>query len=355
MFAHKPNFDQAQEQINAFWHHQDTGRPYAGIVYSKPGAKPFPSKQHNTIEDYWLDLAYRAEATAHDMENSVFYADAMPVHMPNLGPGIFSAWAGCPYIFGQHTAWTEPCITDWANENAIADANHPLAKKLEDYTRILLEKAKGKFIVGLTDFHPGGDHLAALRGSLELAMDILDNPNPIKEKNESSYKEYFAIFDFYTDWLKREGMPISSWIPLTAPLGKTMYIPSNDFSCMISTDMFEEFFLQGIIAECKHFDYSIYHLDGPDAIQHLDILLQIPELNAIQWVPTAGQGQMHRWVDLCKKILESGKSLYVDLHSKEDLDIAMANLPSKGLALNFGHVKDEETAKEIFKQISNWN
>ncbi|MCL2363694.1 MAG: hypothetical protein FWC71_03415 [Defluviitaleaceae bacterium] len=352
MFALKPDYEQAKRRIETFWHHEDTDRPFARIVYPKANAKPITQKHHATKEDWWLDVEYRAEADAQYMENFVYFADALPLLSPNLGPGILSAWAGCPYTFGLETAWTDPCVTDWEKDKAIMDMNHPLAKKLEKYTALLLERGKGKFIVGLSDFHPGGDHLAALRGNEALAMDMYDNPDAIKAWLESSYAEYFPIYDYYVDWLRREGQPIASWLHLVDD--EKMYIPSNDFSCMVSKDMFDEFFLPGIIRECKHYGKSIYHLDGPGALQHLDSLLAIPELHAIQWVPGAGQDELYRWVDVCKKILNAKKSLYLDVFRKHDLDVVMENLPAKGLALNICNIRNEEDANDVLKRISSW-
>lgn len=230
------------------------------------------------------------------------------------------------------------------------DMNHPLAKKLEDFTRLLLEKAKGKFIVGLSDFHPGGDHLAALRDPQTLAIDLLENPDKVKAKLHSSYEEYYKIFDFYVDWLKKEKMPISSWLPFTSE-DTPMYIPSNDFSFMISKEMFDEFFLEGIAEECRHYGKSIYHLDGPGALRHLDSLLEIPELNAIQWMPGAGVEPCLPWLDVYKKILSAGKSLITYPHNMEDLRFIMDNLPSRGLCLQMWNPENEENAKDLMKQI----
>jgi hypothetical protein len=58
-------------------------------------------------------------------------------------------------------------------------------------------------------------------------------------------------------------------------------------------------------------DYSLYHLDGTDAIRHLDALLEIDELHAIEWTPEAGKpgGADPIWHDMYRKILQAGKSL----------------------------------------------
>jgi len=352
MFACKPNYEDAQKRIDAFWHNEDTDRPLVLMAFGKADRKPGPNKKHNSHEAYWLDIEYRVELTKYNMENTIYYADTMPVYMPDLGPEIISAWAGCPYYFGEHTAWTKPCLPDWEDDSAIIDKNHPLAKKLEAFTSMLLEVAKGNFIVGLTDFHPGGDHVAALRSSEILAMDLLEYPDEVKAKLESSYKEYYAVFDFYVDWLKREGMPIATWLPLTSDT--SMYIAGNDFSIMISKDMFDEFFLEGIRGECRHYKKSIYHLDGPGALRHLDSILEIKELNAIQWVPGAGEEQVYSWLDVYKKILSAGKSVMAYPQNVDELKFLMENLPAKGLCLQMWNVENEDNARELMKLISSW-
>ena len=70
---------------------------------------------------------------------------------------------------------------------------------------------------------------------------------------------------------------------------------------MISTRMFEDVFLPGLVDECRFLDRSIYHLDGPGALRHLDSILAIPELDALQWVFGAGNEGFHRWVEVYRK------------------------------------------------------
>jgi len=353
MFKCKPDYEQAQKRINQFWEYAETDRPVVSLSLPKTNPKHFTQKQHTTHKDYWMDVEYRTEEVAHWMESTVYYAEALPVVMPNMGPEIVSAWAGCPYYFGETTTWTDPCVFDWEKDDAVIDMKHPLFTKLEDFTRLLLERGKNNFIVGLTDLHPGGDHLAALRDPQQLAMDLLECPEIVKAKLAKSYDEYFPVYDHFVKMLKQGGMPIASWIPL--PAETSMYIPSNDFSCMISNSMFEEFFLDGLVQECKHYDKSVYHLDGPDALRHLDTLLDIKELNAIQWVPGAGQDQVLPWLDVFKKTLAAGKSVMAYPHSMKELRFLMDNLPARGLYLNIcWNVGTDSDAQDLMKLIEKW-
>jgi len=216
----------------------------------------------------------------------------------------------------------------------------------------LLEVAKGKFIVGLSDFHPGGDHLAALRDVEVLALDLLEEPEHVKAKLASSYREYYAVYDHYVNWLKKEGNPIASWIALTSET--SMYIPSNDFSCMISSAMFDEFFLPGLIEECRHYGNSIYHLDGPGALRHLDSLLAIPELDAVQWVFGAGNGNATDWLDVYKKVLKAKKSVTLSAHNMDQLRVIMEHLPARGVCVDIYFAKNEEEARDLMKIIEKW-
>ena len=80
---------------------------------------------------------------------------------------------------------------------------------------------------------------------------------------------------------------------------------------MISTKSFANLFLPGIIRECRHMDRCMYHLDGPQALRHLDLLLDIPEIHAIQWVPGAGRDYWGDWIDIYRKIQMRGKALQI--------------------------------------------
>ena len=349
MFTCKPDYEQAQKRMDAFWQHAETDRPAVLMTFPKPQVKPVAKKNHATYKDYWLDIEYRAEEMSRWAESAVFFAEAMPVCMPNLGPGILSAWAGCNCDYGPETVWTSPCVSDWEGDRAVIDTNHPLFSIMDRFTRLLTEKAKGRFIVGLTDFHPGGDHLSAIRGVENLAVDLLEYPDIIKAKLASSYKEYFPVFDYFTDLIKSAGMPLSTWLPLTSEEG--MYVPSNDFSYMISTEMFNEFFLQGIIEECRHYKRSIYHVDGVGSLRHLDALLEIPELNAIQWVPGAGKEWVYPWFDLFKKILAAGKSIIVYPQNIGELRFIAENLPARGVCIQMWNVSNESEALDIMNII----
>ena len=84
-----------------------------------------------------------------------------------------------------------------------------------------------------------------------------------------------------------------------------------DFSCVLSPAQGREYVFPAIEEESSHLDHAIYHLDGKDALCHLDTLLAMDCIDCIQWVPGAGQPRTLEWMDLLKKIQSAGKSLWL--------------------------------------------
>ena len=353
-FSLKPDYEKTKERYDAWWHNEIVDRPPVNISFPVERPKPVPQKNYATWQEKWLDFDYRAEAANLELHNQVFYADSLPIVWPNLGPEVFSAWCGCGYRFGEHTTWSEPCILDWEKdaEQCKLDMNHWLFKAVEDFTRRLLEYGKGNFIVGLTDFHPGGDHLAALRDPQNLAVDMIEHVDEIKTMLKQSEAEFFQAYDYFYNLLRAENMPITTWTPLIHD-GR-YYVPSNDFSCMISNEMFEDIFLQGIINECHFYERSIYHLDGPGALRHLDSLLSIKELNAVQWVPGAGREGYERWIKVYQKIQAAGKGIQLGI-SIEELPLVFETLKPEGVWFaSISGVNDRNMADEVLARISKW-
>jgi hypothetical protein len=355
MFTFKPDYEQVQARMEAFWEGEIIDRPLAQFVAPKPPEEcvPEPVSGHASAADRWMDAAYQGELALARLQNVELMADTLPIAWPNLGPEIFSAFYGCALHFGDYgTSWTDPVLHDWAEADLVRfDPHSPYLAKLHEMTDALIAVGRDKFIVGMTDWHPGGDWLAAIRDPQNLAMDMIMHPDEVKGMLDMAERDYMALYDLFYAKLRAAGNPITSWLTLISD-GK-YYIPSNDFSCMVSNRMFREFFLPGIIRECQFLDRSIYHLDGPGALQHIDDILAIPELGAMQWVFGAGNEGFHRWVHVYQRILAAGKGAQVVIDYPE-LDDVIATLPAKGVYLAISGVPSKEAGLDVIKKLERW-
>jgi hypothetical protein len=151
-------------------------------------------------------------------------------------------------------------------------------------------------------------------------------------------------------------------LELIRPLGKgtncwaaclfpgTGYYLQSDISYMISPKMFERFVLPDLDMSCKYLEFPFYHLDGIGQIKHLDMLLSIPNLRGIQWVPGDGQPPAEKWLPLLKKILDAGKLVEVTVSSEGALEITNS-LGRKGLQFHIIENMDHETVQNFMNLL----
>ncbi len=358
MFECKPDFDAVLDRYEAWWDAQIIDRPLVSMTFPRPQRNQIPPpapRHHATLRDRWLDTQWVVEQACSRMANTCFHADALPVTYPNLGPEIFSALYGCPLEFGETTSWSLPILHDWgqaALDQLQLDLTGPYGAKLTEMTDALIEAGRGRFIVGYTDLHGGGDAVAAFRDPQQLCLDMIEHPAEVRSLVERITTDFLQVYDFYHRRLSAAGMPSTTWLPATCR-GK-FHVPSNDFSCMITDRMFQDIFLPGIVRECEPMDRCIYHLDGPQALRYLDILLDLPQIHAIQWVPGAGRDHWRQWVPVYRRIQQRGKSFCLNVSVRELPEVFQALRP-EGAWLLVSGVSDQESAAAALDRIARWS
>jgi hypothetical protein len=86
-----------------------------------------------------------------------------------------------------------------------------------------------------------------------------------------------------------------------------------------------------LLAELKPLARSIFHLDGPASLHHLDLLLDLPSLDAIQWVYGPGQGPAGRWLDLYHRMRAAAKRLQLIAHDADDALMVLEAIGPRGV------------------------
>ena len=85
----------------------------------------------------------------------------------------------------------------------------------------------------------------------------------------------------------------------------------------MSPNQFREFIVDSLRQQARKLDHVLYHLDGPDAIKHVDALMEIEEIDALQW--TSGDhgpdGTLEDWYEIYDKARRAGKSLWIKVYS----------------------------------------
>ena len=326
------------------WEHFQEGvQPHAEIT------PPAPAKD---LSQKWFDPQWRAEYLDWYVAHSSLKADILPVANTQLGPGSLAAILGGVFEGGEDTIWIHP-HPDFTDE-IVFNPEHPNWILHKELLKACKAKANGHYFVGMPDLMEGLDVLAALKGTDRVLLDTVMQPEILEQQMQQINDIYFKVFDELYDII-REGDEMafcyfSSWAP-----GKMSKLQS-DISTMISQDDYRRFVQPFIREQCQKIDYTLYHLDGVGAMHHLPALLEIEELNAIQWTPGVGepQGGSPKWYDLYKKILAGGKSVMACWVTLDELKPLLDHIGVDGihLEMDFHNEKEVEQAMRIVEEYT---
>ena len=326
------------------WEHFQEGvQPHAEIT------PPAPAKD---LSQKWFDPQWRAEYLDWYVAHSSLKADILPVANTQLGPGSLAAILGGVFEGGEDTIWIHP-NPDFTDE-IVFNPEHPNWILHKELLKACKAKANGHYFVGMPDLMEGLDVLAALKGTDRVLLDTVMQPEILEQQMQQINDIYFKVFDELYDII-REGDEMafcyfSSWAP-----GKMSKLQS-DISTMISQDDYRRFVQPFIREQCQKIDYTLYHLDGVGAMHHLPALLEIEELNAIQWTPGVGepQGGSPKWYDLYKKILACGKSVMACWVTLDELKPLLDHIGADGvhLEMDFHNEKEVEQAMRIVEEYT---
>ena len=348
----KPNLEETKQRYIKWWNHkgiilnmwehfQEGVQPHADV--------PMPA-QPRDLNQKWFDPQWRADYQDWYVAHSSLMADMLPVANTQLGPGSLAAILGGVFEGGEDTIWIhpDPNYTD----DIVFRPDHPNYLLHKELLRACKAKAQGHYYVGMPDLMEGLDVLAAIKGTDKVLLDTVMQPEVLERQMQQINDIYFKVFDELYDII-REGDEMafcyfSSWAP-----GKMSKLQS-DISTMISEEDYRRFVQPFIREQCQKIDYTLYHLDGVGAMHHLPALLEIEELNAIQWTPGVGepQGGSPKWYDLYRKILDGGKSIMACWVTLDELKPLLDNIGGEGihLEMDFHNEREVEQALRIMEE-----
>ncbi len=118
-------------------------------------------------------------------------------------------------------------------------------------------------------------------------------------------------------------------------------------------ELFRELFLEDLKLYCDWLKYPVYHLDGANATRHLDALLEIKNLRAIQWTAGAGAAALRAWIPILRRIQDAGKGVFIYVHPHE-LDIVIEGLRPEGIVLHV-FAESPEIADRAVAKVACWS
>lgn len=384
--GYKLNWEETKEKFTNYWQHKNTGRPLMCVIARRPEVEQFSDgtpveggyldqicqgKYCNMPKElYWKDMEDKYQNAERIVARYRYFCDThafLGESFPNLnidfGPGSTAAYLGSDIGFKEDTVWFKKCLDGWDGVPKLTfDPENKWFKKHLQLAKDCRALAKDDFYVDMPDLMENIDVLASLRGAQDTLFDLLDEPEKVGQRIQEVTDVYYDYYDRFYDVIKdKDGGNAYTVFQIWGP-GRTVKLQC-DFSAMMAPEDFRKYIQPSLRTQSENVDHVLYHLDGPAAIKHMDALMEIEGIDALQW--TSGDagpdGTLPDWDVIYDKAIAAGKSIWVKVYSGEfedwirNVDRIVKKYGSHSLFLLFPEMSMEQAVYLLDYADKNWS
>ena len=321
MIEFKKNWKDTNDRFDSWFHGGKQDRPLLNLwVKRETPFDKLPEEPYSDETDMYLNVDKKFAKAYNRFCEREPIAEAFPEFSMNLGAGSLALYLGCEPKFTKETVWFLSDNTEYDNFLPLRfDPNNKWFKKHIELVKRQAELVCGTDImVSIPDLIENLDILASIRGSENCCYDIYDEPEKMKAALDDIANVYMDFYDAFYDIAKTaDGRSSFNTFSIQGK-GKTAKIQC-DFAALMSPSQFDELVLPALKMQTDQMDNLLFHLDGPECICHVDSLMTLNKLGALQWTPGARneRGGDERWYPLYKKVRDAGKGVWIALYEYE--------------------------------------
>lgn len=384
--GYKADWEGTKEKFRNYWDHKNTGRPLMCVIARRPEVEKLSDgtpveggyldqicqgKYYSLPEELkWKDMEDKYQNAERIVaryryfcETHAFLGESFPNLNIDFGPGSLASYLGSEIGFKEDTVWFNKCLDSWDGVPKLTfDPDNKWFKKHIQLAKDCQELAGDDFYVDMPDLMENIDVLASLRGAQDTLFDLLDEPDKVGERIREVTDIYYEYYDRFYEIIKdEEGGNAYTVFQIWGP-GKTVKLQC-DFSAMMSPEDFRKYIQPSLRTQSEKADHVLYHLDGPAAIKHMDALMEIDGIDALQW--TSGDagpdGTLPDWDVIYDKAIAAGKSIWVKVYSGEfedwirNVDRIVKKYGSHSLFLLFPEMSMEQAVYLLDYADKNWS
>lgn len=301
-----PQFPRIAQRHEAFWQQDCLDRPLLLSWMNSQPERP-TSRRLELLHspERWLAEKFQ------DMRQMQWIGDAIPFIRVDFGPVFMTMLAGLTPKFVSDTTWYDPVLKDdWSN--APDWQFHDDTQWMQLFRELLsltAADAAGRYAVCTPNLGGTDEVLLNYRGSAQLCLDVIDQPEQIIAAVDAIHPEWERMTALLYDTILDAGAPLIQWQHLWSNQPYTL--PSSDFNALIGPRDFQKLFLPDIEKRAKTVGRASFHLDGPDAARHIDALLECDALDVIQFTPGDGKAPARTYANMFQKVQARGKSCLI--------------------------------------------
>jgi isopentenyldiphosphate isomerase len=366
MMKYKANWEETKIKWENYWQRKNTGRPLMHVVAQHEDRRDIEREQKLKpidMEDQYMNPERIVDRFRYYAQTHEFLAESFPNLSLDFGPGSMAGYVGCDIVFSKDTVWFEHFVHNWEDLQEIQyDPENTWFKKHVKLFEEVKALVGDDFLIGIPDIMENIDVLASMRGVQDLIFDMMDYPDEIKRRLDQIQAIYFKYYDQFYSIVKDDDDACCYTVFQIWGKGKIAKLQC-DFSALMSPSQFREFIQDELRIQAKQLDHVLYHLDGPDAIKHVDALMEIEEIDALQW--TSGDhgpdGTLLEWYPIYDKAIAAGKGLWIKVYSGEfddwikHVDALVRRYGSNALFLYFPPMPKAQADYLIAYAEANWS
>jgi 5-methyltetrahydrofolate--homocysteine methyltransferase len=245
----------------------------------------------------------------YELSCQVYLGDAYPYfNMHCFGPGVAAAFLGARLDNSSGRVWFHaPDDRPIQEIHFEYDAENIWLQRIKAIYKAGMERWQGRVLMGMTDLGGALDVLSTFRPSERLLLDLCDEPDEVERLLWEGHTLWHRYYDELNAVLQPVNPGYSDWSTLYSETPS--YILQCDFAYMIGPKMFRQFVLPELTASCRRLPHAFYHLDGIGQIRHLETLVQIEELDGIQWIHGDGKPDSGNWPAVFQAIAQGRKRI----------------------------------------------
>jgi hypothetical protein len=281
--------------------------------------------------------------------------DIIPFAYVDYGTVPLAEILGAPAEPREETVWYRH--TDLAPDNDRSlgfDPASPAFARMQAIAAGTRRLAGENYFVGAPALCPGLDVLSELRGPQDLMIDLAFEPDWVHAKlREIQEASYAAMDALAPELVYPDGSSFHAFFMLWAPARTAL--AQCDAAALISPDMFAEFAVPYLAEFCRRTGRVLYHVDGPDALRTVDLVLSVEELRAVEFTPgpqVPGGGDS-RWWPTYRKIKEAGKSVQAVWMKPKDVEPLLDAVGPEGMYIEVD-VENTAEAEELERTVEKY-
>jgi hypothetical protein len=313
----------------------------------KRHGQQFPFKTDSELRLFFdkdVSVCDFVDVWEYKLSDLVFMGDGFPYVRPLLASSAMAVYINCNHVVSDNTIWFEPSRNFELEDIEIrySPDSDWLKRTLDIYSEVG-KRWNGKVQPVMTNLGGVYDILAMIIPSEDILYAMYDRPEQIKRLIWQIHKVWWQYYEDLTEVILPHSIGyMDFWLPI--PCQAPSFLLQCDFCSLLNEKLFDEFVKPEIEESCRRLGGALFHLDGPDAIRHLDSLLSIDNLKVIQWVPGDGQKDVTEWPELYKRVRDAGKRLMITgSGTRENFDKVVEQLgSSEGLCYSaWGNISEK--------------